>query len=285
VLATAGLTALVFGFTKAETDGWSAPPTLLAFVCSAIAITAFLSVERRITDPLLPLRVILDRNRAGCYLTIFTIAFCLFGMMFFLTFYLQGVLHWTPVRTGIAFLPMTASIITAAQLSARLVVRVPVRALLVGGLLLASCGLWYLTRLAIDSSFVDGVLPAEVLLGLGMGTAMMAGVSTATHRVSPGDAGIAGAMVNTSQQIGGSIGTALLNTLAASAAGKYLTDHGGDLRSRLPAAVHGDHLAVGFAAAVAGIAALAVFLLVDARGHGNTNVTHARGAAGDGEPV
>jgi len=263
-LATAGLVALVFGFTKAETDGWSAGITGWSFVFSAGLLIAFVWWETRVAYPLLPLRVVLDRNRAGCYLTVLTIAFCLFGMMFFLTFYLQGVSHFTPVRTGLSFLPMTASIILAAQVSARLTTRLPVRALLVPGLLLIGAGLLYLTRLQPQSSFAAGVLPAEIMLGLGMGTAMMAGISNATLGVAPTEAGIAGALVNTSQQIGGSIGTALLNTLAIGAAGGYLRAHGGDPRARAAALVHGDHIAMAAAAGVAVAVAAVIIVLVNA---------------------
>jgi EmrB/QacA subfamily drug resistance transporter len=264
-LGTLGLLALVFGFAEAQTHGWGAPSTLISFLVSVASLTGFVLAERAKTAPLLPLRVITDRNRAGSYLAVLTIYFCLFGAMFFLTFYLQNVLGLSPVKAGCAFLPLTVGIMTSAQLAARLVAHIQPRLLLVPGLLLAAVGLLYLTRLQVSSGYGWGVVPALLLIGLGMGLAFMAGMSTATLGVDPADAGVAGAMVNTCQQIGGSIGTALLNTVAARAAVNYLQAHPGRPDAAASAVVHGGHAAVAVAALVAVSAAIIVFGAVNAR--------------------
>jgi EmrB/QacA subfamily drug resistance transporter len=264
-LGTLGLLALVFGFAEAQTHGWGAPSTLISLLVAAASLTCFVLVERVKASPLLPLRVVTDRNRAGSYLSVLAIYFCLFGLMFFLTFYLQNVLAFSPVRAGCAFLPISAGIMIAAQLSARLVARVAPRLLMVPGLLLLACGLLYLTRLRVESGYGWGVLPAMLLVGLGMGMAFMAGISTATLGVDPADAGVAGAMVNTCQQIGGSIGTALLNTVAARAAARYAGGHPGRGDLRVASVVHGGHAAVAVAAVVAVAAAMMVGGAVNAR--------------------
>jgi EmrB/QacA subfamily drug resistance transporter len=274
-LGTLGLLALVFGFAEAQTHGWGAPSTLLSFAVSVASLAGFVLVERIKTAPLLPLRVVTNRNRAGSYLAVLTIYFCLFGAMFFLTFYLQNVLGFSPVRSGCAFLPLTAGIMSAAQLAARLVTHLPPRLLLVPGLALAAAGLLYLTQLQVSSGYGWGVVPALLLIGLGMGLAFMAGMSTATLGVDPADAGVAGAMVNTCQQIGGSIGTALLNTVAARAAVSYVESHPGRPNLAAAAVVHGGHAAVAVAALVAMSAAIIVFGAVNARPPRSSN----RGAA------
>jgi len=265
VLGTLGLLALVFGFAEAQTHGWAASSTLISLAVSAGSLTAFVFVERVKASPLLPLRVVTDRNRAGSYLSVLTIYLCLFGLMFYLTFYLQNVLAFSPVKAGCAFLPITAAIMVAAQLAARLVAHIQPRLLLVPGLLLVAVGLLYMTQLQVASGYGWGVVPGMILVGLGMGLAFMAGMSTATLGVDPVDAGVAGAMVNTSQQIGGSIGTALLNTVAARAAASYAIAHPGLSNLQVAAVVHGGHAAVAVAALVAVSAAMIVAVAVNAR--------------------
>jgi EmrB/QacA subfamily drug resistance transporter len=266
-LGTLGLLALVFGFAEAQSHGWGARSTLLSLAVSVAALISFVVVERVRASPLLPLRVVTDRTRAGSYLSVLTIYFCLFGVMFYLTFYLQNVLSFSPMQAGFAFLPLSAGIITAAQLCARLVAHVPPRRLMVPGLLLIAAGLLYLTRLRVASGYGWGVVPALVLVGLGMGMGFMAGISTATLGVDPADAGVAGAMVNTCQQIGGSIGTALLNTVAARAAANYARGHPGRANLSVASVVHGGHAAAAVAALVAVSAAMIVTGAVNARPH------------------
>ncbi|MER5929551.1 MFS transporter [Streptomyces sp. NPDC002054] len=226
VLSTLGLVALVYGFTRAEAEGWSDPVTIGLFIASAVLLAAFVVTESLVRSPLLPLRVLLERNRGGVYLSLGLAVIAMFGLFLFLTYYLQVVQGYSPVKTGFAFLPMIAGMITGStQIGARLMTRVPPRLLMGPGFLTAAAGMLMLTQLEVGSSYPALILPAQLLLGLGMGTAFMPAMSLSTHGVNPADAGVASAMVNTSQQVGGAIGTALLNTIAASATTAYLTSH------------------------------------------------------------
>ncbi|TXR95994.1 DHA2 family efflux MFS transporter permease subunit [Streptomyces sp. col6] len=226
VLSALGLVSLVYGFTRAESAGWSDALTVGSFVASAVLLLAFVLTEAKVKSPLLPLRVVMDRNRGGVYLSLGLAVIAMFGLFLFLTYYLQVVKGYSPIKTGFAFMPMIAGMITGStQIGARLMTRVPARKLMGPGFLTAAVGMLLLTRLGIDSSYAAVILPGQLLLGLGMGTAFMPAMSLATHGVEPRDAGVASAMVNTSQQVGGAIGTALLNTIAASAATAYATSH------------------------------------------------------------
>ncbi|MGI5482273.1 MFS transporter [Streptomyces lavendofoliae] len=226
VLSTLGLVSLVYGFTRAESHGWSDASTVGLFAASVVLLAAFLAVEAKVKSPLLPLRVITERNRGGVYLSLGLAIIAMFGLFLFLTYYLQVVKGFSPVKTGFAFLPMIAGMITGStQIGARLMTRVAPRLLMGPGFLTAATGMLLLTQLEVGSSYAGLILPAQLLLGLGMGTAFMPAMSLSTHGVEARDAGVASAMVNTSQQVGGAIGTALLNTIAASATTAYITDH------------------------------------------------------------
>ncbi|MFI8261478.1 MFS transporter [Streptomyces sp. NPDC085665] len=253
ILSTTGLVALVYGFTRAESAGWSDAVTVAMFVASAVLLAAFVFVESRVKSPLLPLRVLLERNRGGVYLSLGLAVIAMFGLFLFLTYYLQVVKGFSPVKTGFAFLPMIAGMITGStQIGARLMTRVPPRLLMSPGFLLAATGMLLLTQLEVGSSYPALILPAQLLLGLGMGTAFMPAMSLATHGVNPADAGVASAMVNTSQQVGGAIGTALLNTIAASATTAYLTDHAAAVAAGGPAAklVQAQAMVEGYSSAI-----------------------------------
>ncbi|MFF0222736.1 MFS transporter [Streptomyces sp. NPDC004629] len=226
ILSTLGLVSLVYGFTRAESDGWGDSVTIGLFVASAVLLLAFVVTEARVKAPLLPLRVITDRNRGGVYLSLGLAIIAMFGTFLFLTYYLQVVKGYSPIQSGFAFLPMVVGMITGStQIGTRLMTRVAPRLLMGPGFLVAAAGMFLLAQLEIGSTYASTVLPAMVLLGLGMGTAFMPAMSLATQGVQPRDAGVASAMVNTSQQVGGAIGTALLNTIAASATTSYIKDH------------------------------------------------------------
>src|SRR6185369_8912425 len=240
VTATSGLFALVYGFSKAETSGWGATVTLGFLAAGVVLLAAFVAIERRVKHPLLPLRVVLDRNRGGSYLGVAMAGAGMFGIFLFLTYYLQETLGFSPVETGLAFLPMTGMLIAGAGVASnKLLPRVGPRPILAAGMLLSATGMLMLTGVTVDSSYASAVLPGLLLGGLGMGFTMSTAMGTATLGVRPEDAGVASAMVNTGQQIGGSIGTALLSTFAATAATNYATGHAPapDLAAR--AAVHG----------------------------------------------
>ncbi|CAK7287934.1 MFS transporter [Streptomyces misionensis] len=286
LLSTLGLVALVYGFTRAESDGWGDAVTVSMFVASVVLLLAFVLVESRVKAPLLPLRVVRDRNRGGIYLSLGLAIIGMFGLFLFLTYYLQIVKGYTPVKTGFAFLPMVAGMITGStQIGARLMTRVRPRLLMGPGFLVAGLGMLLLTQLEIGSSYATLLLPAMVLLGLGMGTAFMPAMSLATQGVEPRDAGVASAMVNTSQQVGGAIGTALLNTIAASAKTSYFNDHVGGALTKpqqqllgLQSMVHGYTSAIALAVGILGVASLIAFTFVNAGRPGSVTVASGTGA-------
>ncbi|MFB7287253.1 MFS transporter [Actinacidiphila glaucinigra] len=275
VLATAGLVSLVYGFTRAETHGWSENTTIGLFVASVVLLVAFVVIEARVKAPLLPLRVVTDRNRGGVYLSLGLAIIAMFGLFLFLTYYLQVVQGYSALKTGFAFLPMIAGMITGStQIGARLMTRVRPRLLMAPGFLVAGLGMLLLTQLSVDSSYAGLILPAEILLGLGMGTAFMPAMSLATHGVEPRDAGVASAMVNTSQQVGGAIGTALLNTIAASATTTWVAAHAAEARTLgkqgfvNAAAVHGYSTAIWWAVGILALSAIIAFTFVNTGGGG-----------------
>jgi EmrB/QacA subfamily drug resistance transporter len=292
VLSTLGLVALVYGFTRAEAHGWSDGGTIAMFVATVLLLSAFAVVEARVKAPLLPLRVVTDRNRGGVYLSLGLAVIAMFGLFLFLTYYLQVVKGYSPVRTGIAFLPTIAGMVVGStQIGARLMTRVPPRLLMGPGFLVAASGMLLLTRLEVDSSYTTLILPAQLLLGLGMGTAFMTAMSLATIGVRSQDAGIASAMVNTSQQVGGAIGTALLNTIAASATTAYVSARAAGATSE-PARkllmsegmVHGYTTAIWWAVGILLTSALIAGTLVTARGQGGQGTTRVDGPKGGEHP-
>ncbi|MEU6847926.1 MFS transporter [Streptomyces sp. NPDC046716] len=289
LLSTLGLVSLVYGFTRAETNGWSDATTIGMFVASAVLLLAFVAVEARVKHPLLPLRVVADRNRGGVYASLGLAVIGMFGLFLFLTYYLQVVKGFSPVKTGFAFLPMIAGMITGStQIGARLMTRVPPRLLMGPGFLVAALGMGLLTQLTVDASYPALILPAQLLLGLGMGTAFMPAMSLATIGVEARDAGVASAMVNTSQQVGGAIGTALLNTIAASATTAYLVDHAAGARNaqllQAQALVSGYTHAIWWAVGILLVSATIAFTLINT-GVPGVGAASAASASGDGDGV
>jgi EmrB/QacA subfamily drug resistance transporter len=239
VLVVAGLASLVYGLSEAETKGWGAPLTIGLLVAAGVLLTAFVLVEQRVEHPLLPLRIVLDRFRGGSFLAIGLSAVGLFGVFLFLTYYLQLILGYSPVKSGLAFLPLIAALVlTSTTSSGILLPRIGPRPLIPVGLFLSAGGLVVLTQIGLHSSYVSLILPGLVLVGLGLGLVFGCGFNTATYGATAADAGVASAMVNTNQQIGGAIGTALLNTIAASALSSYLVAHGNSPQNYAQASVH-----------------------------------------------
>ncbi len=191
-------------------DGWGAPVTIAMFAAAGVLLTAFVLVERRVAHPLLPLRVVLDRDRGGSYLAMAIAGIGMFGVFLFLTYYLQNTLGFSPVETGLGFLPMMAAVmVTATSATTFLLSRVGARPLITLGMTIAAAAMVFLTGVGVDTAYATHVLPALLAMGAGMGLIFAPAMNTATLGVDPGDAGVASAMVNTAQQVGGSIGTAL----------------------------------------------------------------------------
>ncbi|MCW3006051.1 MAG: drug resistance transporter, EmrB/QacA subfamily [Solirubrobacterales bacterium] len=240
VTATAGLFALVYGFSHAETTSWSNTTTIVSLIVAVVLLVAFVMLQLRSTHPLLPMRVVLDRYRGASYLGIAISGAGMFGVFLFLTYYLQQNLGYSPVTTGLAFLPMVGAImITATASTSSLVPRFGPRPLVVLGMLLGAVGLVCLAQLGTTATYAIDILPGLLLMGAGMGLIFAPAISTATLGVEPRDAGVASAMVNTGQQVGGSVGTALLSTLSASAVSSYLVGKGSSPQVAAEAAVHG----------------------------------------------
>ncbi len=226
VLVSSGLFGVVYGFSHAESAGWSASTTLALLAAGGLLLIAFAVSQVRTSHPLLPMRVVLDRNRGGSYLAIFTVGVAMFGIFLFLTYYLQQTLGFSAVSSGLAFLPLVGALVTTAQVGTNVLSRLLGPRWIVGpGVLIASAGMWMLTRLDLHSSYAGGVLPSLLVFGAGLGLTMSSAMSNATARVQTADAGVASATANTGQQIGGSIGTSLLNTIAATAGANYATTH------------------------------------------------------------
>jgi EmrB/QacA subfamily drug resistance transporter len=226
LLVSGALFSLVYGFSNAETDGWGSDLTWGMLTAAGVLLVAFVLWQRRAAHPLLPLAIVLDRNRSAAYASVLIAGVGMFAVFLFVTYYLQTSLRYTPIQTGLAFLPMIALLITAAQLSTNLFVpRFGPKVMVPFGMALAATGMVFLTSLGLHSTYAGNVLPPLMIIGFGMGSIMPASIQSATLGVDREYAGFASAMVNTSQQVGGSIGTALLNTLAATAATDYLAAH------------------------------------------------------------
>jgi len=261
--ATTGLFALVFGFSHAETTSWSNHYTIGSLIVAVFLLAVFARIQARAKFPLLPLRVVLDRNRGGSLIAMLVAGSGMFGVFLFLTYYLQETLGFSAVLTGVAFLPMVVSLSITAQLSnIVLLPKIGPRPLIPVGMLMSAIALFMLTKLGVSSSYATHVFPALVLLGLGIGFVFAPAINTATAGVGPHDAGVASASVNTSQQVGGSIGTALLNTLAASAAASFLIGRAPTKLNVKLANVHSYTSAFGYSAIIFFIGAVITALIL-----------------------
>jgi EmrB/QacA subfamily drug resistance transporter len=264
VAVTSGLFFLVYGFTTAGTHGWGASLTIGLLAAAAAALVGFVVIELRSPHALLPMRVILDRNRGGAFLASLLVGSALLGTFLFLTYFLQETLGYSALKTGFAFLPFSGGIILGAGIASKVLPRVGPRSLMVVGLVFAAAGLLWFTDLGVTSSYLAHVLPPEVLVSLGMGMAFVPMSSTALIGVEPSDAGVASAFVNATQQVGGSLGTALLNTVAAAAATTYLAAHAHATMAVQRAAVHGYTTAFTVSAILLAAAAVVSGVLIRA---------------------
>ncbi|WP_446215365.1 MFS transporter [Micromonospora sp. IBHARD004] len=265
VVVTAGLVSLVYGFTKAAEDGWDAAGTIGFIAAGLVLLAAFVLIELRSSHPLLPLRILLDRNRGGAYLASTLIGAGLFGAFLFLTFYFQVVLGYTPVEAGLASLPVTAGVLVAAGVASQLLPRLGAKPLMVAGAVLAAAAMLSLTQIDVDTSFVSHLLPAQVILGMGLGFTFVPLSSLALVGVPEHDAGAASATLNATQQVGGSLGTALLNTMYTSAVTAYLVGKMPDPMTQVKALVHGYTVAFAWGAGLILLSGLVTLLLIKVR--------------------
>lgn len=282
LLASAGLFSLVFGFSRAESDGWDAPLAWGSLVAAAVLLVAFVFWQRAARHPLLPLPVVLDRNRGAAFLSVMITGAGMFGVFLFVTYYFQLTLAYSPMQTGFGFLPMVVTLVIFAQLGTNVLLpRLGPKILVPAGMVIAAIAMVMFTRLDAGSSYGDALI-ALVLLGAGMGTIMPASIQTATLGVDRRYAGVSSAMVNTSQQVGGSIGTALLNTLAATALTDYVAAHQPPTDAVMAdAAVHSYAVAYWWSAAFFAAGAVIAALLFRRK---QFSVASAYQSAPDAEP-
>jgi EmrB/QacA subfamily drug resistance transporter len=277
VTATAGLFALTYGFNEAARAGWTNSITLTFFATAIVLLIAFVVIESKVKNPLMPLRVLTERNRGGSYLGSLIVGAGLFSMFLFLGLYLQVILGYTPLRSGFAFIPFSLGIIIFAGVASQLLPKFGPKPLMVPGLIFAGIGLLMLTRITPETGYATHVLPSLLMMSSGIALVFIPLTSTSLHGVSGRDTGVASAMVNTSQQIGGSLGVALLNTIAATAATSYAATHSELGKMVQPFAVtHGFTVAFKVSAALLFAGALVLFFFINV---GKDSLVETEGAA------
>jgi EmrB/QacA subfamily drug resistance transporter len=280
LVASGGLFALVYGFSNAETHSWSAPLTIISLAVSVVLLTSFVFLERRVANPLLPLHIVWDRARGGAYASIALAGSAVFAVFLFLTYYMQQNLGFSPLKTGLGFLPMTAMIVvTSTTVQTKVLARTGAKPIVLMGMTLGVIAMILLTRLTPHGAYASEVLPGLLLTGLAMGCIFAPAFSTATLGVKSAEAGIASAMVNTSQQVGGSVGTALLSTIFASAAASYATAHARTAGLTSAASIHGYTTAFVWAAALFGAGLLVALLILPSDGAAKARTAQAQGHA------
>jgi EmrB/QacA subfamily drug resistance transporter len=266
VLASSGLFLLVFGFSHAETAGWTGRVTIACLVVGVLLLVGFVLAEQRVSHPLLPLRVILDRTRGGAYVSVGLAGVAIFGVFLFLVFYLQVVKGFSPLTCGLLFLPFVAGILLMSNVSSIVLLpRVGPRVLITTGMVLGGGGMLWLTQLTVASTYAADVLPGLVIMGLGFGMIFSPAINTATAGVRREDSGVASALVNTMQQVGGSIGTSALSTIALTATASYLIAHHTSPLAPAIAATRGYTLAFAVAAGLLGFGAIVAVILLPSR--------------------
>jgi EmrB/QacA subfamily drug resistance transporter len=286
VLACAGLFLIVYGCSRAETAGWTSAVTIGCLAAAVVLLVGFVVAEQRSSHPLLPMRVILDRTRGGAYVAVFITGIAIFATFLFLTYYLQVIKRESPLATGLLFLPMIGCILISSNISSIvLLARLGPRVLIAMGMLLGAGGMAYLAQVSVTSSYASGVLPALLILGLGFGMIFAPAINTATFGVARSDSGVASALVNTMQQVGGSIGTSALSTIALSATASYLISHHSSPLAPAIAATHGYTVAFSVSAALLGLGfILAIVLLPSKRRLTELRTAAAKPAAVDATP-
>jgi predicted MFS family arabinose efflux permease len=225
ITATLGLVSLVYGITKASTDGWNGTETLSFIGIGVVLLAIFLFIEARSSHPLLPLPILLNPIRGGAYLASFFVGIGLFAMFLFLSYFFQGVLNFTPLTSGLLFLPFSIGVVLSAGIASQLLPRFGPRYVTFAGFCLAVLGLFIFTHLTASSTYWPNILPGMIVISIGMGLIFVPLSAVALFGVGNHDAGVASAVLNTCQQIGGSIGLAFLNTMAAAATTSFIVSN------------------------------------------------------------
>jgi EmrB/QacA subfamily drug resistance transporter len=272
--ATMGMVSIVFGVSQSSTYGWGSFSAFPYIVVGVVLLFVFFQIESRVKSPLLPLRLLTDRVRAGSYLSQIFVGLGLFGMFLFLTFYFQDVHQYSAVKAGLLYLPFSVGVILGAGMTSQILPKFGPRLVATLGSLMGALGLLLLSFLAPDSSYLTRVMPAMIVGSLGLGATFVAVASTALFNVRSEDAGAASAVLNTAQQIGGSFGTAIQNTIYVTSATAFVSAalRPGLTKSAVVAlhiagAVHGYDLAFRFGALMVFLAAVSFYLLVNIDRH------------------
>jgi EmrB/QacA subfamily drug resistance transporter len=262
ILSSIGIGALVFGFTEAAKDNsWTATSVLLSFGLAAVLLIAFVLVELRIDNPLLPMRVVLHRNRGGSFLTSIILGAGMLGMFLFMTYYFQQIQHYSPLKTGVYYLPFSGALIVTAGVCSALLPRVGPRVIMTTGGLLSTGAMVWLTQLKADSSYGSMILPAFIMMAVGLGAVFVPLGNTSLSGVANHDAGVASAMLNTTQQVGGSLGVAVLNTVFTTTITNYGINHKVSPFD-VGAQLHGYNIAFTISAILLGLSTLITFLMI-----------------------
>jgi EmrB/QacA subfamily drug resistance transporter len=262
VTVTGGMLALVYGLSNASSHSWTSHSTIGFLAGAVVLLVAFGFIERRSREPLMPLSIFKNRNRAGTYGMMLCIGIALFSMFYFLTQFLQNVQGWSAVKTGVGFLPMTLGIIVAAILTSRFIGRIGIRIPLIAGPAAAVVGMLWISRITPTSHYLSVVGPL-VLIALGMGFSFVPLTLTAVSRVTPDEAGLASALLNTMQQVGGALGLAVLATIAIDATKSKLTSlHSTTSMAQKIATTHGYTTAFLVSAGIVAIALLISIVVI-----------------------
>jgi len=264
ITVTIGLVSLVYGFSQAATHGWAKSSTYQFFFIAAVFLAIFFYIESKTTGPILPMRVLAERNRGGSYLATLLVGAGLFTMFLFLSIYLQRVLGYSPLKSGFAFLPFSFGVIAFAGVSSVLMPKIGPRPLMLTGLFMGAIGLLLLSQITPTSTYATHILPALIIMSTGLAMVFIPSATTGLHGIGGRDSGVASAMVNTSQQIGGSLGAALLNTVAVTAATSYSKAHS-EMGENLQAfaQVHGFTVAFKFGAIFLALAAIVILVTIN----------------------
>jgi hypothetical protein len=275
-VVSAALFSIVYGFSHVVSTSWTNPVTLAFLIGGTILLAVFVGLESRVAHPLLPLRLVLDRTRGAAFMAVFVVGMGMFSIFLFLTYYMEASIGYTPIKTGLAFLPMVGGIVAAATTGPSLILpRVGPKVVVSVSFLIAASGMALLTQLDLNSGYAADILPGLVLLGLGLGGVMTTAFQGATAGVHHEDAGVGSALINTNQQVGGSISTALLTTIASSTATHYLTSHNPGPLTAARAAVESDTATLSWGAGIFIVGALITAILMP----------NAALAPSEGEPV
>ncbi len=277
--ATLGMVSVVYGVTQASTDGWGSSKAWPFIALGAVLLALFFVIEARVKQPLMPLRLILDRVRAASYLTNILVPLAIFGMFLFMTFYFQNVHSYTAVKSGLLFLPFSLGVIASAGVTSQLLPKLGPRPLATVGCLMGAGGMFYLSFMRVGSSYLTELLPPMLIMSVGLGFVFVSVASTALFNVAPDDTGAASAVLSTAQQIGGSFGTAIESTIyvsSATALGAALAlkaRHGGLHVANVAryihntSWVHGYDMAFRFGASVLVLAAAVFYLMANVDRH------------------